>query len=385
MSFAAGSPLPAEGYIVGVTPVVHSRVHANKATKAMTPETAFKQFEPTVNADPDRLKDARLRRDAFVGALADEDDITEASAIGSLARKTQQSPLNDIDILAVFDSTGHPDWGSSSTDSTSAEALDEAASRIRDLLGKDGSKLELLNPNGGSDLYVRQARRKRHSVKCFLDKAGETDAFTVDVVPAIRHPERGVWIPERDVDDDSAGTWIRSDPEHLIECAERFQSEWDLWIPVVRALKYWNSECAAGMTSLYVEVIAHTALPRNDSRPRAIARFFQSAEYQVSAELSDPAHLCGAIQPDLDVEHARQCLASAAELAWEAVTAEADGHEDDAVCAWRSIFGNEFPSPPGGCDGSKAAATAAAPALIGVAERQSRNSTPRRVKNSPQG
>lgn len=348
----------------------------------MTPETAFKQFESTVNADPDRLAEARLRRDAFVDALKAEDDVVDAWAIGSLRRKTQKSPLNDVDIVVEYDSVEHPDWGSAAEDSTSTEAIDETAARIKRLLGHQGTKLDLLNPDGGSDLYVRQARRKRHSVKCFLDQAGEADAFTVDVVPAIRHPERGLWIPERDVDDEDAGTWIRSHPEHLVDLAEQFQDEWDLWVPVVRALKYWNSETGAGMSSLFVEVLAHTALPRYETRPKAIERFFQAAEFQVSAELSDPAGLCGSIQPDLDVVHARQCLASAAELAWKAVTAEADDREDDAVCAWHAIFGSEFPMPADGCDGSSAKSKYGAPALIGVKDR---DETPRRVKNSPQG
>ncbi len=347
----------------------------------MNPETAFKQFEPIVNADPELLKAARLRRDAFVGAFAREQVVVEARAIGSLERKTQKSPVNDVDILVVYDSRAHSDWGFEAIDWTSAEAIKKTAQRVRDLLGKDGSELKLLNPDGGSDLYVRQARPKRHSVKCFLDKAGEEDAFTVDVVPAVSHPDQGVWIPEINFNEDDVGTWIRSDPEHLITCAKQFQEEWNLWVPVVRALKYWNSERGAGMSSLYVEIMAHTALPRNDSRSGGIARFFQAGEYQVSAELSDPAGLCGAIQPDLDVENARKCLAEAAELACKAVKAEADGRVDDAVCAWRSIFGREFPLPPRGCNGS----ASAAPVLVGVAMQSDRNPTPRRVKDSPQG
>ena len=351
----------------------------------MTPETAFKQFEAIVNADPDRLAAARLRRDAFVEAFAAEEDVVDARAIGSLKRKTQKSRLNDVDIVVEFDSDEHLDWGSDAIGSTSAKAIEETAERVKTLLGKDGSKLGLLNPDGGSDLYVRQARRKRHSVKCFLDQAGEQDAFTIDVVPAIRHPQRGLWIPERDVDDDDAGTWIRSDPDHLVDLAAKFQEEWDLWVPVVRALKYWNSETGAGMSSLYVEVLAHTTLPRSETRPKAIERFFQAAEYQVSSTLSDPAGLCGPIQADLDVDNARACMAEAAELAWKAVTAEADDRDEDAVCAWGSIFGSEFPNPPDGCDGSTAASKYGAPALIGIAERPRRDETPRRVKNSPQG
>ena len=349
----------------------------------MAPETAFKKFESTANADPERLADARLRRDAFVAALGAENDVERARAIGSLARKTQKAPLNDVDIVVVYDSTEHAEWGSSALNAAAADAIAHTADRIKSLLGPDGSSIGLLNPEGGNDLNVRLVRKKRHSVKCFLDKAGEEDAFTVDVVPAISHPERGLWIPERNLDNDANSTWIRSDPEHLIACAEAFQNQWNLWIPCVRLLKYWNSETDAGMSSLYVEVLAHTALPINDTRTRALARFFQAAEYQISSGLADPAGLCGAIQPDLDVDHARQCLVDAAELAWKAVTAEADDQEDDAVCAWRALLGEGFPAPPNGCIGSVAALAAA-----GVGAdllRPKPKPAPPRIKDSPQG
>ena len=137
------------------------------------------------------------------------------------------------------------------------------------------------------------------------------------------------------------------------------------------------------MSSLYVEVLAHTTLPTNDTRPRALARFFQAAESQISAGLSDPARLCGPIQPDLDESYARECLANAADLAWEAVTSEADDREHDAVCAWRCLFGDEFPAPPNGCDGSQALVASASASFAVLKERP--RETPRRVKNSPQG
>lgn len=349
----------------------------------MTPETAFKRFETTVNADPDQLTEARLRRDAFVDALNSEEVVERARAIGSLARKTQKAPLNDVDILMVYDASERPSWGSDAINGTSAEALEETATRIKNLFGPGGSKVHLLNPDGSDDLTVRLIHRKRHSVKCFLDQAGEEDAFTVDVVPAISNSYVGLWIPERNIDDEGAGTWIRSNPESLIDAVKDRQDRWNHWIPSVRALKYWNDESKAGMTSLYIEILALSALPTNEFRPQALQRFFQSAEWEVSADLSDPAGLCGAIQSDLDVDHARNCLSEAAELARKAVIAEADSRADDAVCAWRAIFGTEFPEPPSGCNGTVAAVVTAGVAATTVAARP--RPAPRRVRDSPQG
>lgn len=319
----------------------------------MTPETAFKQFETTVNADPARLKEARLRRDAFVDAFKDEPDIVDAFAIGSLARKTQMAPLHDVDILVTYDGqlvTNPPPhfvgWAGS-------VALRETAHHIMRMLGPRGIRLDLLNRDGGSALHVRETFIKRHAVECAFSLDGR-GAFTVDVVPAVHHPAGGVLIPERGVDGGPA-CWIRSDPVYLIDCAKQFQTEWNYWVPVVRTLKYWNNLRGAGMSSLYVEVLAHTELPRHGPRSLAIASFFRRAQRSVSRSLEDPAGLSGKIQPDLDVDRARRCLASAAELAHQAAMAEVGGRDNDAVCAWHYLFGAEFPVPLVGCRGPVAA------------------------------
>lgn len=351
----------------------------------MKPDTAFATFQTTVNADAAQVKEAILRRNAFLGALTSPAEVVRAQCIGSFARRTQLAPLNDVDILLIFDSESHPGWGSAQIDRSPFEALTHTASLVKALLGPSGSDLARLNPDGGTDLNVRLAHRKRHSVKCFLDRAGAEDAFTVDVVPAVEHPLGGVWIPERNLEDDDGGTWVRSNPQVLIDVARSNQDAWGDWIRVVRLLKYWNRIAGAGMTSLYVEVLAHSCLPSNETKARAIARFFQSAYIEVSAALEDPARLCGPIQPDLEVAIARDALDRAASLAWDAANAEADGRHDDAVCAWRALFGTAFPEPPCGCDGSQAKVSAitAASTVSFPSSQPSRG--PRRVRDSPQG
>jgi hypothetical protein len=65
------------------------------------------------------------------------------------------------------------------------------------------------------------------------------------------------------------------------------------------------------------------------------------------------------------------------------VTAQADGDTDRAACLWRSIFGEAFLEPPGGCDlvasGDRAGAVAAG---VGIGLGTSR---PRPIKDAPQG
>ncbi len=347
----------------------------------MKPETAFAQFQVVVNADPAQLATARSRRDAFVTALESESDIDKVVVGGSLRRGTQRAPISDVDVYAVFSSVAHPTWGDAGA--SADEAIELVADRVAALLGTDGSHVHLLNEDGGTGTHVRLKGRRRHSVKCFIDVPGDDVGFTVDVVPALRHPDGGLLIPERNLDDPQNGTWIRTDPEALVSMVEKRQEAWSEWIPTVRVLKYWSELAGTGMSSLYVEVLALSALPTDAPRTEAIQRFFTSAEWAATAQLQDPSGLCGAIQPDLDVEAARTCLAEAAKLSGKARTDETNEQDNDAVCAWRQLFGREFPEPSCGCDGANAkvdaavGAAVAAPAVIAPKRRP--------VKQSPQG
>lgn len=346
----------------------------------MTPETAFNQFQTTVNADPSQIATARSRRDAFVTALSERDDIEEVVVGGSLRRGTQRAPINDVDIYPVFSSDEHPEWGE---DGVSAhDAIELVAERIGSIFGKDGTHLHLLDEDDGTGTHVRLKGRRRHSIKCFIDNPKDEGGFTVDVVPSLRHDVKGLLIPERDLDDADNGRWIRTDPEYLVAAVSERQAKWSLWVPTVRILKHWSERVQTGMSSLYVEVLALNALPTDTKRSEAVQRFFNAVEWSVSAALQDPAQLCGAIQPDLDVETAKTRIAEAAALSRRALADESNENDDDAVCAWRAVFGPDFPEPPCGCEAASAKPVAAA-AIVGTAPAP----TPKRraVRQSPQG
>ena len=143
----------------------------------MKVDTAFDSFQTTVNADPDQLAEARSRRDAFIDVLGGEDDVDKDCCFpsGSLARKTQRAPINDVDVVIGYRANAHPDWGQPGN--SAAEALDYVRGRINDLMGAT---------NGVESNLVRLATPRNHAVKCFIDDPDDPDAFTVDVVPALR-------------------------------------------------------------------------------------------------------------------------------------------------------------------------------------------------------
>lgn len=334
---------------------------------------AFDDLQRTADADPKQVAEARRRRDLFDAAFSPQTDVIEVIPSGSLARSTQREPLNDVDVIVIFDAAEHPDWGEPG-ESASA-ALDYLQEKVQELLGTNG---------GSFAEEVWRAEPRNHSVKCWLDDPQSEDAFTVDAMPALRHENGHLLVPEK-----KSKAWIPTDPELLIEKVRTRQQEWDLFRPLVRMLKFWNDCCGGEMKSLTVEVLALENLPIESNRPRALERFFAAAVLAVDQPIEDPAGLCGEIQPDLDRDAARERLDGAASNAWKAVNAQEAGESERAACLWRQVFGDDFPEPPGGCGGDEdqdegvfnigtGIGTGAAGAEIGI-------DRPRPVIDAPQG
>ncbi|GAA1119124.1 MULTISPECIES: hypothetical protein [Streptomyces] len=326
-------------------------------------DEAFDDFQRSVNEDVGQTRLARDRRDLFKRALISEPDVTEAFGSGSLRRSTQLKPINDVDIIAVYDASQHPDWGSPGL--SAEHALDHTRSQVNRLLGKT---------NGSHGNEVRLALPRNHAVKCFLDDPDDENAFTVDVMPALRQADDTLLIPEK-----LAQTWVSADPEHLINLVADRQRDWEHFRPLARVLKQWRHDVVVTgrIKSLVIEVLALDCMPTSGNRPSGLCTFFTAAAARVNEGVRDPAGLCGEIQPDLDYDGLQTALAEAAELADRACAAAAAGHTDQALRLWQEILGDSFPAPPKPASPVTGAPTliTGAPALI----------TPRPIKDAPQG
>lgn len=309
----------------------------------MSVESGFDDLQGVANATDESVKEARRRRDAFRSALPAAEDVDYVFPSGSLARGTHKDPIHDVDLVCVFKAGDRPDWGGPGD--SAEDALEHMRNLIKERLGADGTE--------GRE--VRRCDLRNHSVKCFLDDPADPDAFTVDVTPALLHPERGLWIPERNSRD-----WVRSDPRYLIDVVAERHAEWSQFAKLVRVLKRWNADQGSHMKSLVVEVLALDLLPVKN-RPTSLARFFTAAASAVWSPIVDPAHLCGEIQPNLDRAAASAELERAAEAAAAAVEAAERGEGRRAMCLWRKIFGSIYPEPIGGCGGSGPAVIPAVP------------------------
>jgi Second Messenger Oligonucleotide or Dinucleotide Synthetase domain len=325
---------------------------------------AFDTFQTAVNADKAQVQKAQRRRDLMHQAFVGAPGVDETFPSGSLARGTILAPIHDVDYVVVYEPSAHPHWGTPGD--SAKEALDHVAARIKETLGAG---------EGSMSHEVRLASSRNHAVKCFLDDPVAESPFTVDVTPAL--PKDGhIVIPEADSRD-----WIETDPRDLIRRIGERHKRWNRFVPMVRVLKHWNRDVAkAQMLSLAVEVLTYNCLPdsymtgEGESRPEALSRFFTSAVIAIENPIEDPAGLCGAIQPDLDVATARTRLQEASDGAFRALAAERIGDVDAAICEWRGVLGDAFPEPPDGCDKKKVQG-AAGPVFIAA----------RPIRDTPQG
>lgn len=340
----------------------------------MKPDTAFDTHQTIVNAAPESVTEARERRNVFCDAFGKLPDVADTVPSGSLARGTQRDPIHDVDLIMVFHKEDHPDWD---TGNGSAEAaLEYTRSQVTDLLGI---------ASGTFAAKVRLTRLRTHVVKCFLDDPDDPDAFTVEVMPALRLADGALRIPECS----NAAGWVTANPEFLISQVAARHRQWPYFAKMVRAIKKWKDVAGLDMKSLTAEVLALKCFPRPRpgqplTRQVALQQFFTAAAVAVMDGVTDPAGWCGEIQPGLDRVAASAALREAADVAARAVAAEQRKDYDAAVCLWRSVFGLDFPEPRGGCPGTGTASSSAL--LFGAAAAVTLPAALRRpVKDAPQG
>lgn len=297
---------------------------------------SFDSLQAEIDADVEIVQLARERRDVFKTALSTAPDVKLVWGSGSLARSTQLQPVHDVDLVVEFDPDQHPEWGQP------GKSAEDAIERCRDLVH------ELLSSESGSHAQlVRQVNtaNRNRAAKCFIDPPGSHDAFTVDVMPALRRSD-GILIPFK-----SEERWSLADPEYLINEVAARQREWPQFRPLVRVLKYWarqHKQDTGRVKSLVMEVLALECLSQAN-RPEALKNFFIEASNH-DLVIEDPAELSGLIQPDLDTAGLRRALEDSAASAAAAVKAVANNDQPTATRLWQSIFGEAFPLvlPPTG-------------------------------------
>lgn len=233
--------------------------------------------------------------------------------MGSAAKSTIIRPIDDIDVLAIFDNVNHA-WDKYRRDSKAF------IYRIRSAY--DG-------------LETAQVGTRGQAVRVFFKTGGH-----VDVAPVFSYGSNLYGLPNGD------GGWINTAPTVANEWFARRNSELGYNLaPLVRLLKKWNVAHSKRLRSFHLETLAATVFQTlGSSRQNGLARFFEWAPGRL--DVADPGGQSGSLSGYLSWsarQEAVQALKAAAERASKALTAEAAGAHQEAKRLWRILLGAAFP------------------------------------------
>lgn len=233
--------------------------------------------------------------------------------MGSASKGTIIRPIDDVDVLAVFDNVNGA-WNKYWNDSKSF------IYRIRDAY------------NG---ISIQQVGTRGQAVRVFYDGGGH-----VDVAPVVRKSDDVYHLPN------GTGGWILTSPIVANAWFAQRSKALDYRLaPLVRLAKAWNRAHSKRMRSFHLETVAATAFASIGTDYRLnLQQFFEWAPKWL--DVNDPGGQGGSLSNYLTVtgrQELIQALNVAAERAKRANEAETRGDHAEAKRLWRIILGNDFP------------------------------------------
>jgi hypothetical protein len=292
---------------------------------ATTVPKAFDQFEAKLQPTADQKSMINARRSKAADYLRESFGpssnmpLVSTKVIGSAGRDTIIRPIDDIDVLAIFEDSAQDLYKSDSR---------AFLYRVRDALDK---------------YEVKVVGARGQAVRLFYKSAPH-----VDIVPAVRRTSGGYLIPSGTTDW-WFGThkWMTTDPdEHARWMSERNAALGYNLKPLVRLMKRWNREHSARLRSFHLKVMAASSFSTvGSNRRNASQKFFQWSRDYVS--VSDPAGQSGDLSSYMTAQgrrDVRSVLKSSSNRAKQAIEAEDTGDVKEAMRLWRIIYGPEFPS-----------------------------------------
>ncbi|MGA8723719.1 MAG: hypothetical protein WB565_01635 [Acidimicrobiales bacterium] len=288
---------------------------------AATTAKAFDEFKAKLELTSTQKQGVTSRRDATAGYLkqafpsTSDLPLSRTKLIGSASRGTIIRPIEDIDLLAVFENRNNI-FDSYRYDSQTF------LYRIRDGL-KSYSSVKVVGARG-------------QAVRFFYK-----DAPHVDVAPVFKWSGDGYGLPN------GQGRWLTTDPDAHEAYFDRRNRELDYRLkPLVRMIKQWNRAHSKYLKSFHLEVMVSKAFNSlgGDSR-NACEIFFGWAINNVT--VYDPAGHGGDLSSYLTPTSRSNLitnLRTAHQRSQDANVAESAGDHAEAIRLWRIVFGSEFPA-----------------------------------------
>lgn len=288
---------------------------------ALTTAVAFNQFKEKLLLTDAQKELVKSRRTTTAGYLTEsflstsDLPLRTTKLIGSAGRNTIIRPLDDIDVLAIFNNKDNIYERLYKNDSQ------KFLYRIRDALNK--YQVEVVGARG-------------QAVRLFYKQAPH-----VDIAPVFQWSSAGYALPN------GTGGWLTTDPDVHDEWINKRHDELNNQLkPMIRMVKRWNNVHSKYLKGFHIEVMLATVFNSIGGNSRdACAKFFEWCQNYLT--VPDPAGHSGDLSTYLSRTSRANVLSnmkSAQDRATKANTAEAGGDHREAIRLWRLIFGDEFPT-----------------------------------------
>ena len=335
-------------------------LHFNKKfIMAYTVNSSFEDFmRDSVNLDPERTATARSSRDWLVQKiedLANRGKIpplykgTDHIFFGSFARSTKIRPLDDIDIMIMFDAQG------CTTDDLSKTVGKAYPLYVNNLHVKllseycDGNiinsrkMIEAIKKELGAIPSYSKAEIHRNQEAVTLQLSSYEWNF--DIVPCFYTATGFYVIP------DGKGNWKGTDPRidqnRVTQANQRCNGA---LLPAIRLMKYWKKEHWGDEVSSYLFENwmidwANNLIVFPSSYPLLVKSALDALSSNIMMDYHDPKGFQGNLN-NLDIYDRSRLSAIASNNLLEVNTAiqyEQKFMIEAAINKWIRIFGNKFP------------------------------------------
>lgn len=248
-------------------------------------------------------------------AFPSSSDMPFSSALlmGSAAKGTIVRPIDDIDVLAVFNNVNGV-W-------QSKYQYDSQSFLYRVRRAYDG-------------LSIAQVGARGQAVRVFFQGAGH-----VDVAPVFRRDANTYYLPN------GSGGWILTAPFVANTWFQTKNAGLNHNLaPLVRLLKKWNAAHSKRLQSFHLETMAAQTFSTLSSNYRnGLQKFFERGGGQL--EVSDPGGQSGSLSTYLTFAgktDVRTSLSAASDRAIKAIATENRGDHEEAIRLWKIILGSSF-------------------------------------------
>lgn len=324
-----------------------------------TVDSAFSEFNKNiVNLDSEKTKKARSSRDWLIKQLNTLPSkinnfpiLYESRHInfGSFARNTKIRPLDDIDLLLVFNASGGTHSESFFENSTHIINIPEDSKNLRKLCNDDGTlnSIKVVNKIVSS---LNQIEHYKNAIKHRRQEAATLSLssydWNFDIVPSFYATDNFYLIP------DGNGKWKKTDPKiDQANISTINQKHSGQILRLIRTLKYWQKRQNMPTISSYLfEVIVLTYFNSKDTIESYIdlniRDFWGYLENGIYNSFPDPKGFQGELNNlDYITKYKISLIAKQSyNKACDAISFEVnDKNMKKSINKWKEVFGSSFP------------------------------------------